>query len=181
MKGVIINILENFISEKFSDEILDEMYEKVNLSEGVPPFVGPISYPDKDVVNILDFLSKKTDLSIEKLLYTFGIYTIPVFAKKYPGFFENKPSAKDFLSSINDIVHVEVKKLYDDAFTPLLKLEKTDDDRIFLHYQSTRKLCDFLEGLIDGVADKYGEKITYHHIQCMKEGADECILELTFK
>ena len=174
------DILEDFITEKLGEEMLEEIYEKVKLTDGVPPFVGPISYPDENIINILDFLSKKTGKSIEELLYTFGIYVIPVFAKKYPIFFENKSSSKDFLSTINDIHYIEVKKLYDDAFPPSLIMEDTGDGQTILHYQSKRKLCDLLKGLIQGVADYYKEEISYRHIQCMKEGAEECIFELNF-
>ena len=89
MKGIVINILENFISEKLGDETLEEIYEKVELSEGAPPFLGPVNYPDEDINNILFFLSKKTNSSIEELLHAFGIYLLPVFVAKYPVFFEN--------------------------------------------------------------------------------------------
>ena len=180
MKGIIINVLEDFISEKFGDETVEEIYEKVKLSDGVPPFIGPLSYPNENIINILDFLSKKTDLSIEKLLYTFGIYVIPIFAKKYPVFFENRSSAKEFLSTVNNIHYMEVKKLYDDVSPPSLIMEDTRDGQSILHYQSKRKLCDLLKGLIQGVADYYKEEVSYNKIQCMKEGAEECIFELTF-
>ena len=49
-----------------------------------------------------------------------------------------------------------------------------------LLYKSERKLCDLLEGLIDGVAEHFNEKISYKHVKCMKENDDNCILEIKF-
>jgi len=36
MKGVIFNILEDFIEEKFGDKTLEDAYEQVEHSDGLP-------------------------------------------------------------------------------------------------------------------------------------------------
>jgi len=59
LKGIIINILEDFIAEKFGDKTLEETYEQVELSDGIPLFLGSLNYPDQDLLGIFEFLSKK--------------------------------------------------------------------------------------------------------------------------
>jgi len=180
VKGVIINILEQFINENYGDETLEEMYDKVELSDGAPPFVGPLSYPDEDFLNMVRYVSKKNGMPDSELLHAVGKYALSVLAEKYPPFFENIYSAQDFLFTVNDIHEMEVKKLYDDARPPEIILEHSDAGRALLHYRSSRQLCSLLEGLIDGAAEKYGENIEYKHVRCMKDGAEECTLELIF-
>jgi len=180
MKGVVINILEDFIAENLGDEMLEEVYEKVKLSDDVPPFIMPKTYPDEDLLNIVVFLSEKTGKSVEELLFGFGQYAFNILARKFPVFFENTSSAKDFLKTIEDIIHVEVHKLYKDAVTPAILIDDSVDGKTLIRYSSPRILCDLMIGLLEGVAVKFNETITQKHIQCMKNGASECVLEVEF-
>ena len=49
-----------------------------------------------------------------------------------------------------------------------------------MYYYSSRKLCVFLRGLLDGVAHHFKEKIDYEETECMHQGSDHCQFHLTF-
>lgn len=180
MKGIIFNVLEDFAVEKFGDETLEEVYSQAELSEGVPPFVGPASYPDQDLVTLVTLLSEKGGVSVEDLLHSLGEYAISILARRFPLFFEGLSSAKEFLKTMNEVHYLEVRKLYSDANPPKIVLEDNTDGKTYLHYRSPRRLCSFLEGLLEGTGKHFGEGISYRHLRCQKEGAEECILELNF-
>lgn len=178
MKGIIINLLEKLIIEKFGDEVMEEIYEQAEFSGGAPPFIGPGTYPDSDLFVIVELLSQKTNLPVDDLVYEFGKYVFPVLAAKYPVFIENVNSSLDFLMTLDNIHDVELKKLYEDATPPTFKIEEIDAGSIKLHYFSQRKLCRLLEGLLEGVANYFREKVSYSHQQCMKDGYEECLLDI---
>ena len=180
MKGVIFNLLENLIVAKFGDEILEEIYDEAQFSVDAPPFVGSQTYPDSDLFAMVTLLSEKTNLPVDDLVYEFGKYMFPVLADKYPVFLDNVNSPLEFLKSVNDIIHVEVKKLFEEANPPTIKVEEINHNQAKLRYKSERKLCKLVEGLLDGVVDYFGQKISYTHQQCMKDGNHECILHIEF-
>jgi len=180
MKGIVINILEQMVCEKFGEETMEEVYDKVSFKSDAPPFVGPLTYPDEDILAIVSFLVEKTAIPPDDLLFEFGKYMFPVFYQYYPIFFENVDSPITFLASVNDIIHVEVRKLFQEAMPPSVKIIPVDDNHVTLYYQSERKLCRLLEGLLEGVATHFMRKVTYNQRQCMKNGADQCVYEVTF-
>lgn len=180
MKGIIFNFLENLIIDKFGDEIMEEIYEEAEFSVDAPPFVGPETYPDSDLVAIVALLSEKSNFPIDDLIHEFGKYMFPILAGKYPVFLQDIDSPLELLKNVNDIIHVEVRKLFKEANPPIITIKDINQNKATLHYSSERKLCRLLEGLLDGVAAYFGKKITYSHKQCMKEGFNECILDIEF-
>jgi len=180
MKGIVFNILEALIVEKFGDETMEDIYSNVQFSGDILPFISPETYPDSDLFAIVSFLSKKTLIPVDDLIFQFGKFMFPVFFDKYPIFFKNINSPIEFLKSVNDIIHVEVKKIFEEAVPPLVIVDQINKNKIELKYHSERKLCKLLEGLLEGLAIHYNKKISYTHDVCMKNGADQCVYSVSF-
>ncbi len=180
MKGIVFNILEALIVEKFGDETMEEIYANVQFSGDVLPFIVPETYPDSDLYAMVGFLSKKTSIPVDDLIFEFGKFMFPVFYNKYPIFFENIDSPIEFLKSVNDIIHVEVKKIFEEATPPLVTVKQIKENQIVLNYQSERKLCRLLEGLLEGLASHFKKEIFYAHKACMKNGEDQCVYDVKF-
>jgi predicted hydrocarbon binding protein len=181
VKGIIFNLLESLIIEKFGDEIIEEIYDEAEFSADVPPFVGPETYPDEDLFAMVPLLAQKSGLTVDDLVYAFGKYMFPVLADTYPGFLKGIESPVEFLGTVNDVIHVEVKKLFEGATPPMVVIEEANGDRATLRYSSERQLCRLAEGLLDGVADHFGQRVAYSHRQCMQDGADACVLDIEFR
>jgi len=180
MKGIVYNILENLIVEKFGDEVMEEIYDETEFTSDVPPFVGPETYPSSDLLLVVASLSQKTNLPVGDLVYEFGKYMFPVLAGKYPVFLEDMDTPLEFLKSVHEIIHIEVKKLFEDANPPTVMIEELTSNRAKVYYRSERKLCRLLEGLLEGVADHFDQNVSYSHQKCMHDGNPECILEIEF-
>ncbi len=180
MKGIIFNLLENLIVEKFGDDLMEEIYTEVNFSSEVPPFVGPETYPDSELLAIVDYLSEKTNISPDELVFEFGKYMFPILADKYPVFFEGINEPIDFLKNVDGIIHVEVKKLFEGAIPPSILIKQISSNKAILTYRSTGHLCKLVEGMLEGVAKHYNQKVLYSNKQCIKDGADSCVFEIEF-
>ena len=179
MKGIIFNLLEDFLKENLGEEKFEELIESCTLKTR-EPFVGPGSYPDEDLLAIVDRTVEVTGMTKAEALRAFGKFCIGALARKFPPFFDRCHDAKAFLKTLDAIHSLEVKKLYADARPPEFVMEDPSPGRLVMRYISERKLCPLVEGLIEGVAAHYGTLIRYRQHQCMLEGGPSCEFELEF-
>jgi predicted hydrocarbon binding protein len=49
-----------------------------------------------------------------------------------------------------------------------------------MSYSSPRRLCALAEGLIDGTAAHYGDRLAQRQLECMHRGDERCVFELEF-
>ncbi len=178
MKGIIFNIFEAFVCQHFGENAYEVLLDSC-LLQTREPFIGPGTYADADLIEFITKASLQFNIPTPELLRTFGRFVLPRFAKKMPTLLENH-TAKSFLLSVQDIVHVEVHKLYPEAVTPVFHYEDPASNRLLIHYHSPRCLCHLMEGLLDGVGHHFSTNIEQSQLQCMHDGADSCIFDLVF-
>lgn len=179
MKGIIFNLLEDFISEGWGDDVYEEILAMCPLKTK-EPFIGPATYPDSDLLAIVDKVCEKLGVSVPQAVHAFGKYCLPHLIAKFPVFVQGHEHPKTFLKTIDNVIHVEVRKLFPDAKPPRVTWEDPALNRLVLTYVSERKLCALMTGLLEGVAEHFKTPIQYTHTKCMRNGADVCEFHLTF-
>lgn len=158
MKGAIFNIFEDFVVEHHGEDTYDEILESCKLqTDGI--FVGPGTYPDADLLEIVGKTIEKLGVPLDQALLSFGQYLFKGLHRGHPNFAESQPNLKSFLESIDGVIHIEVNKLYPDAVTPKFEYHSPDADTLEITYTSKRNLPDLVEGLILGAADHFKEKV----------------------
>lgn len=178
MKGIVFNIFADLVTDKFGMDVWDQLIEETSPASGAI-YTSAEVYPDGELVAYVTALSALTGAAPEDLIRTFGTYTMHKFYSLHPEFMADH-SAKSFLESVHDVVHVEVKKLHPDTLLPDFEYESAGDTQLTMLYSSPRKLCHLAEGLIVGTAEIFKEEISLVHGECMHQGADRCRLELNF-
>lgn len=147
MKGIVFTEFLEMVEKEFGYDMVDDIIEASDLpSNGVYTAVG--TYEFSEITQLLGNLSERTKIDIPTLLNSYGKYLFHTFEKNYTPFFEKQTNAFDFLESIENHIHVEVKKLYPDAQLPTFDSNRIDDKTLELIYRSSRKMSDFAEGLI---------------------------------
>ena len=179
MKGIMFNILEDFICENWGDEKYEEILALCPLKTK-EPYVGPGSYPDSDLTTIAAQASDVLGVPLNEALRLLGAFAFTKFAEKFPEFIEHTTSARDFLLTVDSVIHVEVKKLYPDAVTPKFSYQDLSESQLIIVYRSHRRLCALMEGLIDGVANHFGTKIQHIQRKCVCQGHAACEFDLRF-
>jgi predicted hydrocarbon binding protein len=179
MKGIVFNIFEGFIVENFGDEKYDEIVESTTLTTN-DPFVGPGTYPDKDLLALVETTTKSLNISDSDALKAFGKYMFPQLINRYPIFVEGIDHPKDFLLTVEDIIHVEVKKLYPDAITPTFEYQDPSKDELIIVYKSSRNLCYLMEGLLEGTKEFFKSDFQYSQTSCIHRGDSKCEFQLKF-
>ena len=65
-----------------------------------------------------------------------------------------------FLKTIDEVVHIEVRKLYPDAELPSFETVEAGPAHLQMTYRSPRCLGDFAEGLMEGCFAHFGENVS---------------------
>jgi hypothetical protein len=175
MKGVVFNVVEEAISREWGEQMWDDLLAAADL-DGAYTALG--SYPDAQLIALVHAASDRLNAPAEDVLRTIGRISFEPLLKRYKGFLEEPASLRDFLPTINDVIHPQVLKLYPGASVPRFVLREDGDD-LELDYLSVRKMCTLAEGLVLGVADHYGETVAVAQSSCKERGDSRCTIRIT--
>lgn len=158
MKGMVFTSFLYLIEERYGLDMVESVIEEAKLpSGGIYTTVG--TYSHTELIDMIVVLSKKTNISTENLTKTFGIYLFAELIAAYPQWIEGLKSSFELLKRVDGFIHAEVRKLYPGAAPPKLKCERYTDTTMEIIYESPRCMGDVAEGLMQGCASHYGEKI----------------------
>lgn len=159
MKGMLfisfLDLVENQYGQDMVESILSEVAPETG---GVYTSAG--DYDHRELIALVVALGKQAEVSVASLTKSFGMYHFAEFIAAYPQLFKGLDSSFALLEKVDSFIHEEVKTLYPGARPPKFECTKVDDHMLELLYQSPRCLGDVAEGLIQGCAAYYGEKIT---------------------
>ena len=158
MKGIVFTELMDMVETKFGEETMENALEECDLeSGGVYTTVG--TYDHQELLEIVGALSQRANIPVRDLVHTYGHHLFSRFHTLMPQFFDKPQSAFEFLESVHDYIHVEVKKLYPDAALPSFSTRRERDDTLVMVYTSQCPFADFAHGLMQGCVDFYKENI----------------------
>ncbi len=177
MKGVILNLAEQVVTDGYGADTWDQLLDDADL-DGAFTTLG--NYPDEQFIAIVDAASARLGAPRDDVVRIVGRGAMPLLALRYPAFFTPHASTRPFLLTLNDIIHPEGRQLYPGADVPEFGFEEQGDDVLLLEYRSHRQLCALAEGFIAGAAAHYGESVTIEQPRCMLDGAETCLLRCTF-
>jgi predicted hydrocarbon binding protein len=180
MQGSIYTAFSDMIIENMGMEQWNELIEKTSPpSQGI--YTSGEQYLDSELINMVGVLSTKTGIAIEQLIEQFGCYLFNILYDTSPVDISKIDNLKAFLLAIDNLIHVEVKRLHPKAYLPTFEYEEVGDNTLIMYYSSKRKLCHASIGLIYGAAEKFNEKISIEQPECMHEGAERCKLVINFQ
>jgi len=107
--------------------MVDDLITSSDLkSEGAYTAIG--TYDFSEMSQLITHLSNKTEIPIDDLLLLYGEHFFSVIEKNYPAMLEQYSDPLEMLSSIENHIHVEVRKIYNDAELPTFEiLERTPE------------------------------------------------------
>lgn len=147
MKGLVFTELLSMIEEKFGEEFTEDLIMSLPLKSGAA-YTAVGNYDYLELISIVKKLSEESKIPFTDLVKIFGTHLLGTFFRLYPQYFENK-TAVDFLSSVDDYIHVEVLKLFPTAKLPKLDFEKVEENKYKMTYSSDKPFADLAHGLIE--------------------------------
>lgn len=178
MKGIVFNLLEQVIAAERDEEAWDSILEHAGV-EGAYTAVG--NYPHEEFIQLIKAAGHELDRPPDDVVRWFGRHALPLLVERYPTFFEGHTSTRSFLLTLNDVIHPEVRKLFPGSYAPEFEFDTSvGDDVLLLGYVSHRHLCSFGEGLIEGAAAHFGERVEVEQSKCSKRGDGTCVFTCRF-
>ncbi len=174
MVGVIVSAFGDFVGLKCSAAAQEALADKL----GGQRVIATQNYPDEMVLAIIAEVASADGKGLEQILEEFGYDFVRWAQPRYKVFFAS-PSARDFLLGMT-VAHQSVRSFNLEAAPPAFRYEQPSSDELVMIYDSPRKLCSLMRGLIAGVADHYGERVAIREPSCQKRGGKECRFELKF-
>ncbi|GAK88368.1 guanylate cyclase-related protein [Nonlabens ulvanivorans] len=148
MKGIVFTEFLDLVEEKFGLEMVDQIIEQSDLpSNGVYTSIGTYSF--SEMLQLIQNLSANTGLSIDQLLLVYGEHFFNVIENSYPGLLATYKDPIEMLSSIENHIHIEVRKIYPDAELPTFEVLEKSDQHLIMIYKSSRAMHHFGLGLMN--------------------------------
>lgn len=175
MKGIIFTEFIDMVEQQFGYELVDELLTETYLpSGGAYTAIG--TYSHQEMVDLLQGLNRKTNISQSKLMYSFGQHLFKSLVRTYGHFMNYTSSAFTFLETVDSHIHAEVRKLYPDAELPSFNTRKLSDNQLEMIYKSDRAMGDLAEGLIVSCLEFYNEKAKVERTPLSSNGKEERFL-----
>lgn len=148
MKGIVFTEFLDLVEDKFGLEVLDKIITQSNLeSGGVYTSIGTYSF--SEMLQLLQHLSAHTNISIDDLLLVYAEHFFGVIEESYPGLLATYKDPIEMLSSIENHIHVEVRKIYPDAELPTFEVLEKTENSLTMVYKSSRAMHHFGLGLMN--------------------------------
>ena len=148
MKGIVFTEFLDLVENKFGLVVVDEIIQKSNLpSQGIYTAVG--TYAFSEMLSLLKHLSEHTNLSIDNLLLVYSEHFFNVLVESYPELINTYKDPIEMLSSIENHIHIEVRKIYPDAELPTFEILEKKKDSLIMIYKSSRAMYYFGLGLMN--------------------------------
>lgn len=179
MKGIILNITEQFLKEKFGEDLLAEVRNDSVLSTQTY-FSGPGTYPDADWMELVHKASAILRMTVIELQISLGNFTFMQLAEKFPQFVTPYKHPKDFLLTVEHMIHVDVRKMYADSNPPRFLYADNSANELTITYISERKLYAFMEGILNGVQEYFKVPFMQEQFVYIEDGVEQCDFRLTF-
>ncbi len=168
MKGVVFTEFLELVDQVFSPDMTEEIIIACDLESG-GAYTATGTYDYKELIALVVELSKRSEIPVPVLVKTFGKHLFKALVKSFPVMVKPRQDLFEFLDSVENFIHVEVKKLYPDAQLPSIACEQPIDDQLVLHYQSRCPFADLAEGLIEESSNFFATPILIERVDAKGE------------
>lgn len=148
MKGIVFTGFLELVEDKYGLEMVDEIITNSNLeSKGIYTSVGTYSF--SEMLQLISNLSKFTNICADDLLLVYGEHFFSILLRSYPDLIKRYTDPIELLSSIENHIHVEVKKIYPEAELPRFEVLEKSSNSLIMIYKSSRAMHHFGLGLMN--------------------------------
>ena len=124
------------------------------------------------MLQLLTHLSENTGISIDNLLLVYAEHFFSVIENSYPGLLATYKDPIEMISSIENHIHVEVRKIYPDAELPTFEVVEKTENSLVMIYTSSRAMHHFGLGLMNKTFAHFNATATID-LQKIKEDGTE--------
>jgi len=174
VQGIFLDALERFVVRELGETGLHQV--RALTGRGDDRYVFDTTYPDGEIISIVQSVSQANGLPAEEILQQFGEGLVPSLMDVY-GFLVNPNwTFVDFLLNTEAVIHKAVRLNTPSAKPPAILAHKVALDKVAITYRSPRRLCSVAKGIIRGSAAHYMVKAAISEERCMLRGDPACVI-----
>jgi predicted hydrocarbon binding protein len=177
MHGIIFAELKKYVQARHGDDTWKALLQRAGLKNSV--YLPIRDYPDAEVVAIVGAASEATGAPAGEILEDFGGFIAPDLLAMYRSLVKPEWRTLEFLENTEETIHRVVRIKDPTARPPELRCERVSASEVVVRYTSARRLCAVARGIVQGVADHYGERVEILEPSCMLRGDAECRIHVT--
>lgn len=167
--GSIFFLLKKFINFDLSPYA----WEDINVEVNQPPsFSVTENYAIEQLNPILEKASQLKGISKNDLMERFGKYLVNDLFALYRDYIKPEWRTYEVILNTETVMHGAVRKLNSTANPPILHVSQVSETLLIIDYHSHRKMASLALGIIEGIAEYYGES-TKVRITPMTDENDE--------
>lgn len=171
MHGVIHRRLKQYVEERMPDGAWDRVVDHAGVE---PKLYLPVAhYPDEEFTSMVDAIADLSGHDAATVRRDFGRFLAPELVSTFSAHVKSDWSMFDLLEHLDD-VYDEIESQNEDNDPPTVSCDRVVSDMAVLTYESDRRLCQVGQGIIEGLANQYGEDVSIEEERCMLDGDDHC-------
>jgi len=173
MHGLIFAQLKRYVETKFDAKTWDALLDKAGLKGNM--YLASSVYPDGDILAMVNTACQMTGLAAKTVLEDFGEFIAPALVAEYSFLIKPEWTLLDFLCNTEETIH-KVVRFSKGVTPPRLGVVRLADDKVVISYDSARKMCSLLKGIVKGAAKYYKEDVSIMESRCMLQGDPACVV-----
>jgi hypothetical protein len=157
MHGLIHSELKRFTETVYGAEVWRQVLARAGFKDKLYLTVRP--YADEEAVAIVAAAAELLDVPVPVVLEAFGRFTAPALMRMYASRVDPAWGTLEMLLNTEHTIHSVVRSTQPGAEPPTLRFERVDERSVRLEYRSERGMAAVARGIIQGVADFYGDVV----------------------
>lgn len=182
MHGLIFVTWERYLCERYSETVLKLYREEIGETAATSPLASR-TYNDEVLLAGMEVACKLTGVTLDKILWEYGRYfMLNGLTSHLCAYLLTKVNnGRDLLLMMRK-AHAQMRRLPDGLTPPLFEYQaiSPSPDEVSLVYDSPRQLCTLLWGVIEGAAQRYGQRAQVVELSCVKHGSPVCRFDVRF-
>lgn len=171
MYGMVNKFLKDIVTDYYGQDVWDKAHEMID--EDIDFFIGMEQYPDDITYEIVGAVSEVANVPADELLENIGKGWVSyTSAGEYGTYYSMADDIFGFLKKLNSI-HSALGTSMLNLRPPSFNLVEEGEGMVRLHYVSERPgLTPFVTGVLKGLAQFYGQKVSIEVTAEKQSGAD---------
>lgn len=180
MIGSVFVRFQIFMNECHGRDSWNELLQ----AAGFPPdkvYRSVRFYPDSEFDRLLHYALVKTRMPRDIFLRRLGQHCGAYIIETYKMMVLPRWRTLDVVEKVGAKIYSSIQFVDVNAPKSVFECQRVSPEELILTYDSPRKMCQYILGIIDAVADHFGEKVIDVHETCMNTSEEALACKITLR
>lgn len=158
MRGIVFCEFLDWVEDQYGLTMVDRIILRSDLATG-GAYTSIGEYDHDELRQLVAQLSAATQTTEPELLQVLGKRLFARSSEFFPRYFGSAHSSLDVLSNVDELIRVEIRKLYPDADVLKLEWGHEASEQWSFAYRSSLACADLVEGMLAASVEQFCDQI----------------------